>query len=174
MAEVFGAFTRALRGADLEKYEEYFCAGILAGSRGRGLCPICRSAQPALYELKGTRSDRSHSNYNGAQVTGVRLWAASCQMGSKTEALSWSSSSSPCPALLYKAGNRADCEGPVPVLAVQDVCPHRPFLLPHPPTHPPTAMARLPSTSAVLFVGFALPCFSIYTPAAALLSMGAF
>jgi hypothetical protein len=26
---------------------------------------------PALYELKGMRSDRSHSNYNGAQVTGV-------------------------------------------------------------------------------------------------------
>jgi hypothetical protein len=25
----------------------------------------------ALYELKGMRSDRSHSNYNGAQVTGV-------------------------------------------------------------------------------------------------------
>jgi hypothetical protein len=25
----------------------------------------------ALYELKGIRSDRSHSNYNGAQVTGV-------------------------------------------------------------------------------------------------------
>ena len=25
----------------------------------------------ALYELKGIRSDRSHANYNGAQVTGV-------------------------------------------------------------------------------------------------------
>jgi hypothetical protein len=25
----------------------------------------------ALYELKGMRSDRSHSNYSGAQVTGV-------------------------------------------------------------------------------------------------------
>jgi hypothetical protein len=25
----------------------------------------------ALYELKGIRSDRSYSNYNGAQVTGV-------------------------------------------------------------------------------------------------------
>ena len=25
----------------------------------------------APYELKGIRSDRSHSNYNGAQVTGV-------------------------------------------------------------------------------------------------------
>jgi hypothetical protein len=24
-----------------------------------------------VYELKGIRSDRSHSNYNGAQVTGV-------------------------------------------------------------------------------------------------------
>jgi hypothetical protein len=25
----------------------------------------------AMYELKGMRSDRSHSNYNGANVTGV-------------------------------------------------------------------------------------------------------
>ena len=44
MVEVFGAFTRALRDAALEKCEEYFCAGILAG-RDRGSCPICRSAQ---------------------------------------------------------------------------------------------------------------------------------
>ena len=43
MAEVFGAFTRALRDADLEKCEEYL--RILAG-RDRGSCPICRSAQP--------------------------------------------------------------------------------------------------------------------------------
>jgi hypothetical protein len=73
------------------------------------------------------------------------------------------------PQATSKAGNRADCEGPVPVLAVQDVCPHNPFLLPHPPTH-----CYGETTSAVLFVGFSLPCFSICTPAAALLSMVAF
>jgi hypothetical protein len=54
MVEVFGAFTRALRDADLEKCEEHLrsssrprAAGILAG-RDRGSCPICRSAQPCM------------------------------------------------------------------------------------------------------------------------------
>jgi hypothetical protein len=43
MVEVFGAFTRALRDADLEKCEEYLGAGIRAGRDAMGSCPICRS-----------------------------------------------------------------------------------------------------------------------------------
>jgi hypothetical protein len=72
MAEVFGAFTpRALRDADLEE-----CEGYLRRHPGRHCvtgvpCPICRSAQPCGCELEGMRSDRSHSNYNGAQLAGV-------------------------------------------------------------------------------------------------------
>jgi hypothetical protein len=46
----------------------------------------------------------------------------------------WSSSSSPCPALLYKAGSRVGYEGPVPILAVQDV-PSQSFFIAS-PTHP--------------------------------------
>jgi hypothetical protein len=46
MAEVFGAFTRALRDADLEKCEEYLRGHPGLAGRDRGSCPICRSAQP--------------------------------------------------------------------------------------------------------------------------------
>jgi hypothetical protein len=68
MVEVFGAFTHALRDADLEKREEYLCRHH--GRQRQGIVPDLQIGT-ALYELKGVRSDRSHSNYNGAQVTGV-------------------------------------------------------------------------------------------------------
>jgi hypothetical protein len=69
MAEVFGAFTRALRGADPEKSEEY-----LRGPPSRqrqGIVPDLQIGT-ALYELKGIRSDRSHSNYNEQWCAGDR------------------------------------------------------------------------------------------------------
>jgi hypothetical protein len=69
MAEVLGAFTRAaLRDADLEKCEEYLRRH--PGRQRQGIVPDLQIGT-ALYELKGMRSDRSHSNYNSAQVTGV-------------------------------------------------------------------------------------------------------
>ena len=68
MVEVFGAFTRALREADLEKCEEYLRRH--PGRQRQGIVPDLQIGT-ALYELKGMRSDRSHSNYNGAPVTGV-------------------------------------------------------------------------------------------------------
>jgi 2-oxo-4-hydroxy-4-carboxy--5-ureidoimidazoline (OHCU) decarboxylase len=49
MAGARGAFTRALRDADLEKREEYLRRHpILAGRQRQGIasCPICRSVQP--------------------------------------------------------------------------------------------------------------------------------
>jgi hypothetical protein len=69
MIEVFGAFTRALRDADLEKREEYLRRHP-GRQRLQGIVPDLQIGT-ALYELKGIRSDRSHANYNGAQVTGV-------------------------------------------------------------------------------------------------------
>jgi hypothetical protein len=48
MAEAVGAFTRALRDADLEKYEEYLRRHA-PGRDLQGIVPdlqICRSAQP--------------------------------------------------------------------------------------------------------------------------------
>ena len=68
MVEVFGAFTRALREADLEKCEEYLRRH--PGRQRQGIVPDLQIGT-ALYELKGMRSDRSHTNYNGAQVTGM-------------------------------------------------------------------------------------------------------
>jgi hypothetical protein len=65
MVEVFGAFTRALRDADLEKFEEYLRRH--PGRQRQGIVPDLQIGT-ALYELKGIRSDRSHANYNGAQV----------------------------------------------------------------------------------------------------------
>jgi hypothetical protein len=67
--EVLGAFTRALRDADLEKCEEYLRRR--PGRQRQGLVPDLQIGT-ALCELKGMRSDRSHSNYNGAQVTGAK------------------------------------------------------------------------------------------------------
>ena len=40
------------------------------GRQRQGIVPDLQIGT-ALYELKGIRSDRSHSNYNGAPVTGV-------------------------------------------------------------------------------------------------------
>jgi hypothetical protein len=68
VVEVFGAFTRALRDADLEKCEEYLRRH--PGRQRQGTVPELQIGT-ALYELKGIRSDRSHANCNGAQVTGV-------------------------------------------------------------------------------------------------------
>jgi hypothetical protein len=68
MAEVLRAFTRALRDADLEKCEEYLRRH--PGRQRQGVVPDLQIGT-ALCELRGMRSDRSHSNYNGAQVTGV-------------------------------------------------------------------------------------------------------
>jgi hypothetical protein len=59
MVEMIGAFTRALRDADLEKCEEY-----LRRHPGRKRQGIVSDLQigTALYELKGMlRSDRSRS-----------------------------------------------------------------------------------------------------------------
>jgi hypothetical protein len=74
MVEVFGAFTRALRDPDpdLEKCEEH-CSHGLRRHPGRQRQGVVSDLQigTAMYELKGMRSDRSHSNYNGANVTGV-------------------------------------------------------------------------------------------------------
>jgi hypothetical protein len=51
VVEVFGAFARALRDADLEKCEEYLRSQAFWPAE-TGSCPICRSAQTALcYEL---------------------------------------------------------------------------------------------------------------------------
>jgi hypothetical protein len=68
MAEVFGAFTRALRDADLEKCEEYLRRHL--GRQRQGVVPDLQIGT-ALYELKGMRSGRSHSNCIGTQVAGV-------------------------------------------------------------------------------------------------------
>jgi hypothetical protein len=70
MAEVFGAFTRALRDADLEKCGEYLRRHSGRQRQRQRTVPDLQIGT-ALYELKGMRSDRSRSNYNGAQVTGV-------------------------------------------------------------------------------------------------------
>ena len=71
MVEVFGAFTRALREADLEKCEEYLLAQASwpaeTGDRARS----ADRHSPVRAEGYTLRSDRSHANYNGAQVTGV-------------------------------------------------------------------------------------------------------
>ena len=62
--EVFGVFTRSLREADLKRLER------LPRSEKQGIIPDLMLGT-RLYELKGIRSDSSHSNYNGAAVTGV-------------------------------------------------------------------------------------------------------
>jgi hypothetical protein len=61
MAEVFGAFTHALRDADLEKCEEYLRRH--PGRQRQGIVPDLQIGT-ALYELKGMRSDCSHANYS--------------------------------------------------------------------------------------------------------------
>jgi hypothetical protein len=50
MVEVFGAFTRALRVADLEKCEEYLARSQTSWPAETGdlSCPICRSAQACM------------------------------------------------------------------------------------------------------------------------------
>jgi hypothetical protein len=68
MVEVLGAFTRALRDADLEKCEEYLRRH--PGRQRQGGVPDLQIGT-APYELRGIRSDRNHSNYSGAQVAGV-------------------------------------------------------------------------------------------------------
>jgi hypothetical protein len=70
MAEVLGAFTRALWDADLEKCEEYLRRH--PARQRQGIVPDLQIGT-SLYELKGIRrSDyHSHSSCNGAQVTGV-------------------------------------------------------------------------------------------------------
>jgi hypothetical protein len=52
MVEVFGAFTRALRDADLEKCEEYLRRH--PGRKRQGIVPDLQ-IDTALYELKGIR-----------------------------------------------------------------------------------------------------------------------
>jgi hypothetical protein len=63
------ARSRALCGTRiLEKCEEYLRRH--PGRQRQGIVPDLQIGT-SLYELKGMRSDRSHSNCNGAQVTGV-------------------------------------------------------------------------------------------------------
>jgi hypothetical protein len=68
VVEVFGALTRALRDADLEKCDEYMRRH--PGRQRQGILPDLQIGT-SLYELKGMRSDRSHPNCNGSQVVGV-------------------------------------------------------------------------------------------------------
>ena len=71
--EVFGAFTRALREADVQKLEDFL--QTRAGEK-QGIIPDLLFDDVEFFELKGIRSDGSHSNYNGAAVTGVEKRAA--------------------------------------------------------------------------------------------------
>ena len=67
VVEVFGTFTRAFREADLRR------ADSSLGTRARdkhGIVPDLQLGVP-FYDVKGIRSDSTHSNYNGAAVTGV-------------------------------------------------------------------------------------------------------
>ena len=67
VVEVFGAFTRAFREADVRRADSFL------GTRARdkqGIVPDLQLGVP-FYDVKGIRSDGSHSNYNGAAVTGV-------------------------------------------------------------------------------------------------------
>ena len=67
VVEVFGAFTRAFREADLRRADSFL------GTRARdkhGIVPDLQLGVP-FYDVKGIRSDSTHSNYNGAAVTGV-------------------------------------------------------------------------------------------------------
>ena len=69
-AEVYGLFTRDLRQAEWVRLEAY------RNDRRReqqGIVPdlkVCLNPE-RICELKGIRSDSTHTNYNGAEVTGV-------------------------------------------------------------------------------------------------------
>ena len=85
VVEVFGAFTRAFREADAQKAQDYL------GTRSRevqGIIPDLQINIP-FYELKGIRSDSSHTNYNGAATTGVakREGRVSVDLSRRAEAL---------------------------------------------------------------------------------------
>ena len=71
--EVFGVFTRALREADVRRLEDYL--HTRPGEK-QGIIPDLLFDEVHYRELKGIRSDGSHSNYNGAAVTGVEKRAA--------------------------------------------------------------------------------------------------
>ena len=71
--EVFGAFTRALREADVQRADDYL--STRPGEK-QGIIPDLLFGEADFLELKGIRSDGSHSNYNGAPVTGVEKRAA--------------------------------------------------------------------------------------------------
>ena len=66
--EVFGAFTRALREADVRKVDDYL--RTRPGEK-QGIIPDLLFDLVDYMELKGIRSDGYHRNYNGAAVTGV-------------------------------------------------------------------------------------------------------
>jgi hypothetical protein len=63
--EIFGVFTREMREDVAKRMEKRHCKG-----ETQGIIPDILIGTD-LYELKGIRSDASHSNYNGAQVAGV-------------------------------------------------------------------------------------------------------
>ena len=71
--EVFGAFTRALREADVRKVDDYL--RTRPGEK-QGIIPDLLFDLVDYMELKGIRSDGYHRNYNGAAVTGVEKRAA--------------------------------------------------------------------------------------------------
>ena len=71
--EVFGAFTRALREADVQRADDYL--STRPGEK-QGIIPDLLFGEADFLELKGIRSDGRHSNYNGAAVTGVEKRAA--------------------------------------------------------------------------------------------------
>jgi hypothetical protein len=73
--EVFGAFTRALREADVRRADDYL--STRPGEK-QGIIPDLLFGEADFLELKGIRSDGRHSNYNGAAVTGVEKRAAAC------------------------------------------------------------------------------------------------
>ena len=74
--EVFGAFTRALREADVRRVEEF---SRTRKSELQGVIPDLL-LDAGYYELKGIRRDGSRSNYSGAAVTGVEKRAVAWQL----------------------------------------------------------------------------------------------
>ena len=70
MAEVRGAFTRARGSGEARGVPAQASHPGWPAETGDRIVPDLQIGT-TLYELKDIRSDRSHSNYNGAQVIGV-------------------------------------------------------------------------------------------------------
>ena len=86
--EVFGAFTRALREADVRRADDYL--STRPGEK-QGIIPDLLFGEADFLELKGIRSDGRHSNYNGAAVTGVEKRAAAWLVELRNKVVRWAS-----------------------------------------------------------------------------------